>query len=235
MPQQSALSNRILSRLSAEDFARLADQLVAQDCARGMMFCDADQPIPFVHFLESGVASVVAVSPEGERVEAGIIGREGFVHPAIVLGADRIPHDVQTQLPGHSHRIAVAELLEAVEASKTLRRTLLLFAEAQAIQSTYTTLSNAVHQIEERLARWLLMCHDRSDSDDIPLTHEFMGVMLAVRRPSVTTTLHVLEGNGFLETSRGFVTIADRAGLEDFAGDAYGRPEAEYKRLLGPL
>ena len=200
-----------------------------------MAIADADQPIAFAHFLESGVASIVAISPEGQKAEAGIIGREGFVHPAVVLGSDSIPHNIQIQIPGASNRIARADLLAAVEASPTLRQTLLLFAQVNTVQIAFTTLSNAVHQVDERLARWLLMCHDRADSDDIALTHEFMGVMLAVRRVSVTNALHVLEGNGFIELARGFVIIRNRAALEEFASDGYGRSEAEYRRLLGPL
>ena len=103
------------------------------------------------------------------------------------------------------------------------------------MQASYSILSNAVHSVDERLARWLLMCHDRSPSDDLELTHQFIGVMLSVRRPSVTSSLHVLQGHGLIETSRGFVTILNRAALEAFAGDAYGGPEAEYRQLLGPL
>ncbi len=109
------------------------------------------------------------------------------------------------------------------------------FALTLGEQATYTALSNAVHQVDERLARWLLMCHDRSDSDDLALTHEYMSVMLTVRRPSVTSSLHVLEGNGFIRSERGYVTIRNRKALEEFAGDAYGKPEAVYRRLLGPF
>jgi CRP-like cAMP-binding protein len=98
-----------------------------------------------------------------------------------------------------------------------------------------TVLANAHYPVDERLARWLLMCHDRWDGDVLPLTHEFMAVMLAVRRPSVTTALHVLEGNRFIRAERGCVTIRDRSALEEFAGDSYGPPEREYERLIGPL
>jgi CRP-like cAMP-binding protein len=111
----------------------------------------------------------------------------------------------------------------------------LRFAQVQGVQTAFTALSNAVHPINERLARWLLMCHDRHDSDEIPLTHEFLSLMLAVRRPSVTTALHVLEGNRFIRAERGHVTIRNRTALEEFAGDGYGKPEAEYRRLIGPM
>ncbi|GJE04672.1 hypothetical protein GMJLKIPL_6637 [Methylobacterium isbiliense] len=131
--------------------------------------------------------------------------------------------------------IARSALVGAMEESASLHNLLLRFAQVQGLQSNYTALSNAVHQINERLARWLLMCHDRSPSNEMALTHDYLALMLAVRRPSVTTTLHVLEGNGFIRTERGLITIRDRRGLEEFAQDAYGRPEAEYRRLIGPL
>ncbi|RYF03393.1 MAG: helix-turn-helix domain-containing protein, partial [Oxalobacteraceae bacterium] len=106
---------------------------------------------------------------------------------------------------------------------------------AYATQTTYTALSNAVHTIEERLARWLLMSHDRQDENAIPLTHEFMALMLGVRRPSVTIALHSLEGLGLIKANRGVVTIKQRAELEEFACASYGVPEMEYERLIGPL
>ena len=112
---------------------------------------------------------------------------------------------------------------------------LLRFVQALSTQTAFTALSNAVHQIDERLARWILMCDDRLDGADMPLTHEFMSIMLAVRRPSVTTALHILEGNRLIRAERGCIVVRDRAGLEEFAGDSYGVPEREYERLIGPL
>ena len=125
--------------------------------------------------------------------------------------------------------------MDAMNESQALHEMLLRFAYVTTVQASFTLLSNAVHQVDERLARWLLMCHDRLESDDIRLTHEFMSLMLAVRRPSVTNALHTLEGNGFIELTRGYVFIRNRRALEEFAGDAYGKPEAEYNRLLGSL
>jgi len=107
--------------------------------------------------------------------------------------------------------------------------------EAFAVQLAYTAVSNAAHDVNERLARWILMCHDRVSGDELHLTHEFISLMLSVRRPSVTTSLHVLEGNGFIRAERGLITVRKRAALEDFARDAYGKPEEEYKRLMADL
>lgn len=235
MVNQSALRNRLLSRLSPDDFALLANKLTPFTCAHGAIVVEADERLPFVYFLEDGMASIVARSPEGQVAEAGVIGREGFLHPSVILGSDSTPCTIQIQMPGHALRIPLAEFLHAVEQSLTLRRTLTLFAHVNATQASFSTLSNAVHQIPERLARWLLMCHDRSQSDDLDLTHEFIGIMLSVRRPSVTNALHVLEGNGLIRCDRARVMIVDRAALEEYAADAYGKPEAEYRRLLGPL
>lgn len=151
------------------------------------------------------------------------------------MGVDRTPYRCIVQVPGAGYRVPVQALEATMDALPALRETFLRFAHVLAMQTSYTALSNAVHPVDERLARWLLMCHDRSDGDAIPLTHEFMSVMLAVRRPSVTTSLHVLEGNRFIRSERGMVMIVDRRGLEEFAGDAYGAPEAEYARLIGPL
>jgi len=107
------------------------------------------------------------------------------------------------------------------------------FVHALGTQVSFTALSNAVHSVDERLARWLLMVHDRSDGDELALTHGFLALMLSVRRPTVTTSIHVLEGKGFIRAERGVITIRDRRAMEDFARDAYGKPEEEYRRLLG--
>ena len=233
MIEQAALQNRLLSRLSPDDFARLADELEFCVCDRSTVLWEADDPIEAVYFLESGLASIVARSPEGHAAEVGIIGREGFVYPSVALGSATAPFKVEIQMPGSAHRVPTAHLLRANDQSPTLRRMLLLFAHVHAVQATWSILSNAVHSVEERLARWLLMCHDRSPSDDLALTHNFIGMIMSVRRPSVTTSLHVLESRGFITSSRGYITIANRAALEAFAGDTYGKPEAECRRVIG--
>lgn len=107
--------------------------------------------------------------------------------------------------------------------------------EGFAVQLAYTAVSNAIHEVTERLARWLLMCHDRVPGNEITLTHEFLSMMLGVRRPSITTSLHILEGNGYIRAERANITIRNRAALEEFAQDAYGKPEREYRRLMKDL
>ena len=233
--KQAVISNRLLSRLSEADYALVAPHLELVDLARGDMIVRPNAQITHAIFPEEGIASIVARSPEGQAAEAGIIGREGFITPALVLGAEQIPVKIEAQIPGRAYRIPREEFAASVAASTTLRDALLRFAHVLNVQSTYTSLSNAIHHVEERLARWLLMCDDRCDSGEIRLTHDYLSVMLAVRRPTVTFSLHVLEGNKFIQSDRGNIFIRNRAALEDFAGDAYGIPEAEYRRLLGSM
>ena len=132
-------------------------------------------------------------------------------------------------------RLQTAPYLAAVERSATLRRVLLRFVQTLMIQTAQSAAVNAHQQIEARLARWLLMCHDRVEGDVIELTHEFMGMMIAAERSGVTVTLHILEGAGMIRSTRGRVVILDRGKLMDLAGDGYGLPEAQYSELLRPF
>ena len=229
------LRNRLLNLMVDEDFARLGSKLDFVELPKHSMLATADGVTDDLFFLESGLGSIVAASPEGQEVEAGLFGFEGFCPTSTLLGSQTTPNMITMQIGGGGYRIAAAFLLDAVERSASLRGLLLRYTQALNVQTTFTALSNAVHSVDERLARWLLMSHDRSESDDVPLTHDFLSIMLAVRRPSVTTALHVLEGNGFITTERGQILIRNRKGLEDFARDAYGKPEAEYLRLIGPM
>lgn len=232
---QSLVLNILLRNISAADYALLQPHLETVRLQKRSVMVTPNQPIAHIYFPESGVGSIVAVSPEGQRVEAGIFGRDGMSGLATLFGSDRSPSETFMQIEGSAQRLSTEAFREAIDKSRTLLATLLRFAQAMSVQSSYTSLSNAVHSLPERLARWILMCHDRMDGDGLPLTHEFMGMMLGVRRPSVTTTLHVLEGGHFIRATRGMITVRDRAGLEDLAADAYGVPEADYERLIAPI
>jgi CRP-like cAMP-binding protein len=232
---QTKLHNRLLRRLAPQDFALLAPHLQALSLRKGDVLLEPDQDFEHAYFFESGLGSIVTISSEGQMVESGLFGRDGFSPMGLALGAERAPYRLLVQGPGEGHRMKAAVLRDALESSAGLRDLFLRYAHVLSVQTSYTALCNAVHPIDERLARWLLMCHDRVPGNELQLTHEFLAIMLAVRRPSVTTALHVLEGNRFIRSERGVIIVTDRQGLEDFASDAYGRPEAEYERLVGPL
>lgn len=189
----------------------------------------------FAYFPETGIASIVAQSPQGQQAEIGIFGRDGMTPVSLVLAADKDPYSIFMQVEGNGYRIATSHMKRILSEDSDLQTLLARYAQSLAVQGAYTSLSNAVHHIDERLARWILMCHDRADGDELNLTHEFLAIMLAVRRPSVTTALHVLEGRKLIYSERGVIIVRDRAALEEFARDAYGEAEKEYERLVGPL
>ena len=235
MQEQSIICNRLLSRLSPEDFALLSPHLQHVTAPQNAVLIEADARITEVFFPESGVLSIVIRSPAGEGAEAGLIGREGFIHPVLLLGSDSMPCSVEVQLPCRGYSLPSAAFMEAVEASSSLRSMMLRYAHAQMAQSMFTSLSYATHHVGVRLARWLLMCRDRIDEDVIALTHDALAIMLGVRRPSVTNAMHVLEGTGLLRADRGIITIRNRSALQAYAADAYGGPEAAYRQVLGPF
>lgn len=172
---------------------------------------------------------------EGGRIEIGLFGRDGMAIPAVMLGSDTIPFQIFMQVAGRGHRIAVSTLRAAAEASGSLRDLLLRYAQTFLVQVAQTAVANAGATAEQRLARWLLMYHDRQDGDDLSVTHEFLAIMLGVRRPTVTVAIHTLEGEGLIRARRGRIRVLSRAGLEGAAGQTYGTAEAEYERLIGPL
>ncbi len=233
---QTFSANLLLSTITPADLALLTPDLTRVPLEHRQMMVWADKPIEHVYFPESGIASIVSTLAEQGPTEVGIFGRDGFSGSAVLLGADTSPHDTHMQVDGDTAmRIETNRLRAAVDESPTLRAVLLRYVQSFLIQTAHSAVSNAHHRMEARLARWLLMCHDRLDGDDILITHEFMAMMIAAQRSGVTVTLHFLEGAGMIRSMRGKVVIVDREKLEDIAGDAYGRPETEYRRLIGPL
>jgi CRP-like cAMP-binding protein len=124
-------------------------------------------------------------------------------------------------------------IAQATQTSVSLRDSLLKFVEAFGVQTTHTAICNAQSRLDVRLARWLLMAHDRIGENSRPLTHEFLALMLGVRRPGVTEALYALRGQGLISYGRGQIAVQNRKGMERMAGEAYGTPEAEYRRLIG--
>jgi len=224
--------NRILSRLSQEEFGLLRPHLEAVELPVRKQLESRNKPIEAVYFIEHGFASVVA-NGTGRSIEVGIIGREGMTGLSVIMGTDRSPHETYMQVGGDGQRMSSAKLGRAVQESPALHRHFLRFGHAFVVQTAQTALANGRSKIEERLARWLLMANDRLDGDEVPLTHEFLSVMLGVRRPGVTVALDVLEKEGLIHAKRRAIAIVDRAGLRKISNGAYGAPEAEFKRLFG--
>jgi CRP-like cAMP-binding protein len=219
--------------MSASDLALLLPHLKPIAMA---VFKDMEQPnrrIDSVYFMEAGIASVVAIQPDQTKVEVGLIGREGMSGIAVVLGGDQSPNSTYIQVAGEGQRMPAKELRKAMEASETLRSLLLKFVQVFMVQTAHTAIANARSHIDQRLARWILMAHDRTRNDTLPLTHEFLALMLGVRRAGVTETLQTLKRQKLIDTGRNQIVVLDRKGIERMARSSYGVPEKEYRRLIG--
>ena len=225
--------NRLLAVLSHADRDLLAPcfEVVELD-ARQILEAPRD-PISHVYFVESGLVSVVGTTEPDHRIEVGMVGYEGMTGLGIVLGDDRSANETMVQSAGSAMRISATLLREMMAASRSLTVTLLRYVNVFMVQGSQTALANGRGRLDERLARWLLMWHDRVLDDDLVTTHEFLALLLGVRRQGVTVALHELEGRGLIRSTRSHVRIVDRDGLLQAANGFYGIPEAEYDRSIG--
>ena len=173
----------MLASLSTDDFDLLEPRLESVTLGLRKYLERPNRRIDAVYFPEEGFASVVAVQSNGKQVEVGLIGREGMTGLPIVLGNHRSPHATYIQAAGTGKCIPAAELRKAIQNSPTLRNSFLRFVQAFGVQTTHTAVCNAQSRLDVRLARWLLMAHDRIGDDTLPITHEFLSLMLGVRRP----------------------------------------------------
>lgn len=225
--------NNLIHTLSGADRALIEPHLKPVRLDRETVLEVPDEPFELAYFLTSGVGSTVAFSKKGRRIEVGLFGCDGMSATPVVLQTAYSSHETFMQISGAGLAIEADRLRDLLEQSSSLQRHFLRYVQALMTQTSQTALSNGQSKLEERLARWLLMCHDRISGDRMELTHEFLSVMLGVRRAGVTVGTHLLEGKGLIRASRGEIIILDREGLEHEAQESYGVPEAEYTRLIG--
>lgn len=225
--------NILLAGLSAADKAVIRPFLRRFSLDVRTTIEGRNMPVETAHFVESGLVSIVASTTQDRQVEVGIIGREGTTGLPLLLGSVQSPNTSIVQIAGTSLGISRQKLTGLMEARPGLHHRLDLFVQSFIVQMSQTTLATSKANVDQRLARWLLMARDRVDGDRIALTHEFISIMLGVRRAAVTVALHNLESEHFIRASRGVITIRDYEGLRTFANGIYGVAEVEYERLLG--
>ena len=198
-----------------------------------MVLAKAGDRISEVCFPESSVIGFTDVLADGQQLAVAITGREGFIGWPLLLGNDHWPHEAVVRAEsGTALKIEADAFLRIVGAHQGIREVLLRFTGTLVTQMSRTIVSNLIHPVETRTARWLLLYHDRITGDEIPLTHEELGAMLGCRRSSITDALAQLESVGAVRGLRGRVVIRDRTQLEALASATYGYAEAEYRRLL---
>ena len=223
--------NRLLASLPALVVKQLEPHLSAVDLPRNRILHNPGQTIDSVYFLEDGVCSLVATMANGITVEVGIIGREGFVGVPVALGTSHSPNRSFMQIPGHGFQMKAKILFELSKTYAPLQFGLLRCVQGLLAQTAQTAACNRVHELHERLARWLLMCLDRVQVDRVHITQEFLATMLGTRRSTVTVAAGMLQRAGIIAYKRGHVTIANRAALADVACECYQAVHDEYVRL----
>ncbi|OAS23961.1 hypothetical protein A5481_15815 [Methylobacterium platani] len=229
---QRACHNRLLAALPPADFARLQPHLMTVPLRIGEVLMAPGTPIRHVLFVEDGILSVIATASDDRQIELALIGREGLVGLPVLMGTDRSVHEGRVQASGYAWCLEADAMREILGTSPDLHAFLLRYAYSVTVQIAGTALANTRYKVDQRLARWLLMCHDRTTGDELPTTHRFLSLMLGINRPGLTTALSVFEQAGMIRTERGTITIRDRAALLAKAGACYGGPEGEYERLL---
>lgn len=233
---QSAVRNLLLARLSADDYGLLQPYLSRAPHPVNHCIATTGAPIEKVSFPEGGVCALLIPMREGHRLAVGMIGYEGMVGASLVHGAREWRHDVIVRAADTTGlEIAADRLLDACRQSPAIHELLLRFSGYFTLQVSRAAVTNLVEPLERRMARWILLYHDRLEGDEIAMTHEEIGIMLGVRRASATDVLHILEGSRAIRSARGRVLVRDRALLEQIAGETYGDAEADYRRMIGPF
>ena len=213
--------NLLLSRMSPSDRELIEPHLQEIELPLRMRLEQRKKRVEYVYFVDTGMASVVA-NGDGE-VEVGIIGRDGATGLSVVLANDRASHDAYIQVAGTGRRLPTDVLRQAMSSSPSLTTIMLRHVNSFLVQVSETASANARGTIEQRLARWLLMVDDRMEEQALPLTHEFLAIMLSVNRPGVTVALKSLEYRGTISQRRGHVKIVDRTALQKIAGFLYAK------------
>jgi CRP-like cAMP-binding protein len=231
LPIRSA--NHLLQQLSVEDAGLLRPALAQVQLDVGRVLYAPGQPVRHVYFVESGLVSIVGANKVRRRMEVGMVGFEGMTSLETVLGGGVAAHEALVQSPGSALRLSSATLRDATGQSRSLHDLLLRFVHAFMVQGSHAAIAAGRARIDERLSRGLLMWHDRIREAELFVTHEFLALLMGVRRQGVTVALHELEGKGLIRSIRNRVRIIDRAGLERTANGFYGAPEDEYRRLFG--
>jgi CRP-like cAMP-binding protein len=228
--------NRLLAALAPADLEPLRPHLLGPvELAQGQTLHARGEPVADVFFPEAGLASLTADTRDGGgAVEVGMTGREGLVGTSVLLDPEAVAVlEAFVQVPGAAWRVPAQALRAAVEQSPALRGRLLRYVQFLMVQSAQSAACNARHEVPKRLARWLLMAHDRVDGDELALRQESVSLMLGVRREGVSVAAGALQDAGLIRQSRGRIAVLDRAGLEAAACGCYRAVRHAQARILG--
>lgn len=229
--QPSLNGNRLLGALSVEEYERLSPHLREVSFDLGQVLFRPDERIRHAYFPKTCIVSLLTELKDGTGMEVGLVGREGVVGISAILGGEETKV-ATVQGRGTALKIDAALLQEEFRRGKLLHRALLRYTHALMTQISQSVVCNSRHNVEGRLARWLLMYQDRTDADEFELTHEFMANMLGVRRPGVSEIANRLQDRGLIRYQRGRITILDREGLEALVCECYPVVKERFESFL---
>jgi CRP-like cAMP-binding protein len=224
--------NLFLLALPEKESALLQPLLKSVDLDQGVVLSEPGELVTHVLFIESGMVSLMTAMQDGSAIESATLGREAIFGVLAALGAHRANTRAIMQIAGRAMQMRVADFRAAVDKSPYLRNLVLLSCELTLVQMQQTAACNALHSVERRFSRWILQVRDRTDSDEIELTHDFVAQMLAVRRPTVSLIAQELQSAGLIRYSRGRITILDREGLERVACECVGVLRTKTRAIL---
>jgi len=216
------VGNLLLLSISDSDYSSLRPHLEYVSLPNHLILHEGGGKLEFAYFPNRGLISLVVVMKDGATAEAGIVGNEGFTGTPSAVGLSRSPLQAVVQITGDGFRVEVGALQNTLESAPHLQLTLSRYAAIRGMQVAQTAACNRLHDIEQRLARWLLMTQDRVDSGSLPITHDFLATMLGTDRPTVSLAASVLQKRKVIEYTRGAVEIVNRKKLEDSACECYG-------------
>src|SRR5271156_1539081 len=221
-PEGKPVSSLILLSLPDSDYRSLRPHLEYVSLPNHLVLHEPGRKLEFAYFPNRGLISLVVVMKDGRTAEAGIVGNEGFTGTQAAVGLTRGPLRGGMQITGDGFRVKVGALQNVLESTPHLRMMLNRYAAIRGMQVAQTAACNRLHEIKQRLARWLLMTQDRVDSGALPITHDFLATMLGTDRPSVSLAAGILQKKGLIEYTRGAVKIVNRNKLEGSACECYG-------------
>ncbi len=216
------VGNIILLSISDSDYSLLRPHLEYVSLPNHLVLHEAGGKVEFAYFPNRGLISLVVAMKDGKTAEAGIVGNEGFTGTLVAVGLSGSPLRAVVQITGDGFRVEVGALQDTFESAPHLQLMLSRYAAIQGMQVAQTAACNRLHDIEPRLARWLLMTQDRVDSGSLPITHDFLATMLGTDRPTVSLAAGVLQRKKLIQYTRGAVKIVNRNKLEDAACECYG-------------
>lgn len=225
--------NQLLSQLPPDSLKRLGSNLKLIDAKLRHPLYAAYEPITHIYFPVNALGSIVASTGGGRSTEIGVVGSEGIVGHEALLGVKETPYESFVQIAGPIYQLPVANARKEFARGELFHDLVLLFVHKHTVQVSQTTLCNRLHHLEQRLPRWLLMCHDRIEGDVLRLTQEFIALMLGSSRVTVTLASRELQSAGYIQYVRGKITVIDRDGLEAAACECYHTVRDEYARPLG--